>query len=89
MYFFELITVEPICNYSCYYYFATGTHNAPRSLEMTNAYPDGLRLLIEDREETPVTLECIDFFTYIYRKYIKQRGHFRYGERINWEKEEL
>ena len=60
MYFFELVTLEPICGYSCYYYFATGKHNAPRSLEMTNKYSDKLRLLIEDREETPIILECID-----------------------------
>lgn len=89
MYFFELVTLEPICGYSCYYYFATGTHNAPRSLKMTNKYPDGLRLLIEDREETPVALECIDFFTYIYRKFIKNKHAFMFGYRVNWEKEEL
>ncbi len=89
MYFFELVTVEPICNYSCYYYFATGRHNAPRSLEMTNKYPDELRLLIEDREETPIILECIDFFTYIYRKFIKNKHSYLFGYRVNWEKEEL
>ena len=89
MYFFELITLEPICNYSCYYYFATNTYCAPRSLEMTNKYPDGLRLLIEDHEEVPVSLHRLSFHQYLYRKFIKNKYSFMFGYRVNWEKEEL
>ncbi len=89
MYFFQLVTLDPTCGSHKYYYFMpTGAH-CPRSLKLDNNYPDKLRLLIEDREETPFTLECIDFFTYFYRKHIKQRESFSFGERVNWEKEEL
>lgn len=89
MYFFQLVTLEPVCGFHKYYYFiGTGTH-CPRSLKLDNNYPDKLRILIEDGEETPFTLECIGFFTYIYRKYIKKSGRFLWGERVNWEKKEL
>ena len=89
MYFFQLVTLEPICGFHEYYFFMAFGSRCPRSTKLDNKYPDKLRLLIEDREETPFTLECIDFFTYIYRKYIKRRGRFLWGERVNWEKEEL
>lgn len=89
MYFFELVTLEPICGFHEYYYFMAFGKCCPRSTKLDNHYPNKLRMLIEDREETPFTLNCIDFFTYIYRKYIKQRGRFLWGERVNWEKEEL
>ena len=89
MYFFQLVTLEPICGFHEYYFFAAFGKRCPRSTKLDNKYPDKLRILIEDREETPFTLECIDFFTYIYRKYIKKRGSFLWGERVNWEKEEL
>ena len=89
MYFFELVTLEPICGFHEYYYFMAFGKRCPRSIKLDNHYPNKLRMLIEDREETPFTLNCIDFFTYIYRKYIKQRGRFLWGERVNWEKEEL
>ena len=89
MYFFQLVTLEPFCGFHKYYYFmATGTH-CPRSTKLDNNYPDKLRLLIENREETPFTLECISFFTYIYRKYIKRHEYFPFGERVSWEKKEL
>ena len=89
MYFFQLITLEPIGGFYEYYFFTAFGKRCPRSTKLDNNYPDKLRLLIEDREETPFTLECIDFFTYVYRKYIKRRGRFLWGERVNWEKEEL
>ena len=88
MYFFQLVTLEPICGFHEYYFFTGFGKRCPRSLKLDNKYPTKLRLLIEDREETPFTLECIDFFTYIYRKYIKKRGSFLWGERVNWEKED-
>lgn len=89
MYFFELITVEPICGYSCYYYFVTSTHSVPQSLEMTNKYPDELRLLIEDHEEVPIILHQLNLYQYLYRKFIKNKYGFMFGYRVNWEKEEL
>lgn len=89
MYFFEFVTLEPICGFHEYYYFMTFGKRCPRSTKLDNHYPDKLRILVEDREETPFTLNCIDVFTYIYRKYIKKRGRFLWGERVNWEKEEL
>lgn len=89
MYFFQLVTLEPVCGFHKYYYFIATGARYPRSTKLDNNYPDKLRLLIEDGEETPFTLECIDFFTYIYRKYIKHPGRFLWGERVNWEKEEL
>jgi hypothetical protein len=87
MYFFQLVTLEPICGFHKYYYFMATGGRCPRFIKLDSNYPDKLRLLVEDREETPLTLECIDFFTYLYRKYIKKC--FLWGERVNWEKEEL
>lgn len=89
MYFFQLVTLESICESYRYYYFMAVGACCPRSLKLDNNYPDKLRLLIGDREETPFTLERIGFFTYIYRKYIKRHGRFPWGERVEWEKEEL
>ena len=90
MYFFQLITLEPIRGGSYRYYFFVGFgKHCPRSEKLDNKYPNKLKLLIEDRNEIPFSLHCISFFTYIYRKYIKRRGCFWDGERINWEKEEL
>lgn len=89
MYFFQLVTLEPVCGFHRYYFFTAFGKHCPRSIKLDNSYPDKLRLLIEDGEEIPFTLECISFFAYIYRKYIKQRGHFSFGYRVNWEKEEL
>ena len=88
MYFFQLVTLEPVCGFHKYYFFTAGKH-CLHSFKLDNNYPDKLRLLIEDGEEIPVTLECINFFTYIYRKYIKRNGCFSLGYRVNWEKEEL
>ena len=89
MYFLQLVTLEPIGGFHEYYFFAAFSKRCPRSTKLDNSYPAKLRALIEDRDETPFTLECIGFFTYIYRKYIKHGGCFTFGERVNWEKEEL
>lgn len=89
MYFFELVTLEPIAGFHEYYYFTGIGAHCPHSLKLDNNYPDKLRLLIEDREETPFRLNCIDLSTYLYRKYIKKGGRFLFGERVDWEKEEL
>lgn len=88
MYFFELIALEPVCGNHHYYYFAAPAARCPRSVKSSNQYPDKLRTLIEDREEVPFVLNCIDFFTYIYRKYVNS-AYRPFGCRINWEKEKL
>lgn len=89
MYFFQFVTLEPVDGFHKYYFFVGfDKRTCPRSTKLDNHYPTKLRLLVEDREETPFTLECIGFFTYIYRKYIKRQGSFLWGERVNWEKEE-
>ena len=89
MYFFQFVTLEPVCGFHKYYFFMATGACCPRSIKLDNNYPDKLRLLVEDGEEIPFTLECISFFTYIYRKYIKKRESFSFGYRVNWEKEEL
>lgn len=88
MYFFEFVTLEPICGNHHYYYFTSTGARCPQSAELNNQYPDKLRLLVEDREEIPFTLHCIDFFTYIYRKYVNS-VYRPLGCRVDWEKEEL
>ena len=87
--FFELVTFEPVCGFYHYYYFYPVGACHPRSLKLDSNYPAKLRILIEDRDETPISLIRISFFQYIYNKYLRKAGAFHCGNRINWEKEEL
>lgn len=80
---YELITTEPINGFNHYYYFHTW--QTVRSCEIQRPMPDKMRLLILNREETPISVKLITPWTYIYRKYIKK--HFIFGRRIKWEKE--
>ena len=89
MYFFEFVTLEPIAGFHKYYYFAAAGTRCPRSIKLDNNYPDKIRLLVDDREETPFRLNCLSFPVYIFRKYIKKPGSFSFGYRIDWEKEEF
>lgn len=87
--FFELVTIEPVCGFYHYYYFYPVGACYPRSLILNHNYPAKLRILIEDKDETPVSLTRISFFRYIYNKYLRKASAFHCGNRINWEKEEL
>lgn len=88
--FFELVTIEPVCGLCHYYYFYPIEACHPKSLKFGGSCPDKLRMLIEDRNETPLYLTRISFFQYIKNKYLrKATSRFYYGKRINWEKEEL
>lgn len=82
---YELITIEPINEFNHYYYFYTW--QTVRSCKIQKPMPDKMRLLILDREETPISVRLIWPWTYIYRKYFKQ--NFAYGRRIKWEKEKI
>lgn len=84
---YELQTIEPISGFTNYYYF-TSWQTIRNCKELTNAYPDTIRLLVVDREETPVSIRFINNpVEYIYKKYIKHPLSFPFGSRINWKKE--
>ena len=82
---YELITIEPINGFNHYYYFHTW--QTVRSCKIQKPMPDKMRLLILDREETPISVKLIMPWTYFYRKYIKK--YFAFGEKIKWEKEKI
>lgn len=81
-YFFELKTLDQF-SFGQYYYFVNC--KAIHNLNTTN-FPQKIRLLIEDREESPVSIRPINLFSYIWRKYLKRNYK---GFRVDWEKEKI
>ena len=82
-YFFELRTLDQL-SFGRHYYFVSC--KAIRNLNTTN-FPQKIRLLIEDREETPVSIRPLNPFSYIWKKYF-QKWNYK-GVRVNWEKEKI
>ena len=85
---YELITMEPVSGYYHYYYFCTWGQ-AVRSTKMQRPIPEKIRLLVDDRYETPIRITILSPLQYLYRKYLKKGWTFSWGYRIHWEKEEL
>lgn len=69
-----------------YYCHATGRLNEYKRV-LTNAVPDKVRLVIDDRYSDVTTISRLNPISFLYRKYIKRRFHW--GRRINWEKEKI
>lgn len=86
--FYELTCIDSQGFFTYYYFYS---HRAIRNLKvvLNSGYaPDGMRLIVDDREENPVTIRFIhNIFEYIYLKYFKKRRTFIFGYRVDWEKE--
>jgi hypothetical protein len=54
-----------------------------------NPIPQRLRLVVSDQELKYLRGKQINFFQYVYRKYIKAPYNFPCGYRLNWEKEKV
>lgn len=77
MHNYVLYTHDTISQWDNAYYFTT--YKSINDLEMTSSFPDALRLLVEDREETPYKLESISNpFVYLWKKYSRK------NKKINW-----
>lgn len=85
---YELRTIDPINGNTLYYYFSTW-QTIRNAKKLAKPIPDKIRILVEDREESLVTVELIDPLKYFYRKFLKNPYSFWFGYRVNWEKEEI
>lgn len=85
--FYELVCLD-FCGFETYYYFYSPRAIRDPKKALNNGYaPDGMRLVVDDREECPLTIRPVNIFEYFYKKYYKKAGTFRWGYRVNWEKE--
>lgn len=86
--FYELKTIDFQGFYNYYYFYSPRAIRNPKSALNSGCAPDGVRLLVDDRNETPVTIRFMhNIFEYFYLKYFKKAGTFHLGWRCNWEKE--
>lgn len=74
-----------------YYFYSPRAIRNPKGALKSGCAPDKLRLLVEDREDSPCGVRFVhNPFEYIYLKYFKKAGTFKFdGYRLDWEKEEL
>ena len=86
--FYELECLDWF-GFSTYYYFYS-----PRAISNLKTVlnrgcaPDAMRIVVNDREETPIKIRSIhNIFKYIYKKYFKKAGTSRMCYRVDWEKE--
>ena len=86
--FYELTCVD-FQGFFTYYYFYSPRTIRNLKVALNNGYaPDRVRLIIDDGEESPVTIRFMhNIFEYIYLKYFKKRRTFIFGYRVDWEKE--
>ena len=86
--YYELTCIDKLGFFTYYYFYSPRTIRNPK-LALNSGYaPDALRLLVDDRYESPVGIRFMyNIFEYIYLKYFKKAGTFSVGYRVNWEKE--
>lgn len=75
------------CDFLNYVYFKADIFSDYIGKYNCNPIPEHLRLVVQDQDLVYVKGERINFFQYIYRKYIKKV--FPFGYRLNWEKEKI
>ena len=75
-------------NFLLFYYFCSPCAICNPKAALKRGYaPDAMRLVVDDREESPIEIRFIDMFEYIYKKYFKKARTFRLGYRVDWKKE--
>ena len=86
--YYELTCIDKLGFFTYYYFYSPRTIRNPK-LALNSGYaPDALRLLVDDRYESPVRVRFMyNIFEYIYLKYFKKAGTFSLGYRVNWKKE--
>ena len=86
--FYELKGMDRQGFYTYYYFYSPHAIRNPKMALNSGYASDAMRLVVDDREESPVTIRFMhNIFEYIYLKYFKKAGTFRLGYRVNWEKE--
>lgn len=86
--YYELTCLDKQGFHVYYYFYSPRTIRNPKAALNSGYAPDGLRILVDDRYETPVEVRFMhNIFEYIYLKYFKKVGTFHLGYRVNWEKE--
>ena len=85
--FYELKCMDKMGFYTYYYFYSPRAICNPKVALKRGYASDAMRLVVDDREESPIEIRFIDMFEYIYKKYFKKAGTFRLGYRVDWEKE--
>lgn len=86
--FYELKCLDKMGFYTYYYFYSPRAIRNPKSALYNGYAPDGMRIIVEDRDESPVAVRFMhNPFEYLYLKYFKKAGTFRLGYRVNWKKE--
>lgn len=86
--YYELKTIDSQGFYNYYYFYSLREICDFKSALNRGCAPDAIRLLVDDKYETPVSIRLVhNIFEYIYLKYFKKAGTFHLGYRSNWEKE--
>lgn len=86
--FYELKGKDKLGFYTYYYFYSPRTPRNPKTALQRGYAPDALRIVIDDRYESPIEIRFMhNIFEYIYKKYFKKAGTFRLGYRVDWEKE--
>lgn len=89
--FYELKCIDTFDFPVYYYFYSPRAIRNPKGALKSGCAPDKLRLLVIDRDDSPCEIRFMhNPFEYIYLKYFKKAGTFRFGGyRLDWEKEEL
>ncbi len=86
--FYELKAIDSQGFYDYYYFYSPRAIRNPKSALNSGCAPDAVRLLVDDKYESPVAIRFVhNIFEYIYLKYFKKAGTFHLGYRSDWEKE--
>lgn len=86
--FYELKCMDRMGFYTYYYFYSPRIIRYPKIALNRGYAPDAMRLVIDDKEESPLEIKFIhNIFKYIYKKYFKKAGTFILGYRVDWEKE--
>lgn len=86
--FYELTCIDKMDFFTYYYFYSPRAIRNPKTALNHGYAPDAMRLVVDDREESPVVIRPMhNIFEYIYKKYFKKAGTFTFGYRVDWEKE--
>lgn len=84
--FYELVCLDSFGFYTYYYFYSPRAIRNPKSALKNGYAPDAVRILVDDREETPLNIRFMhNPLKYVYKKYFQKV--FSCGYRVNWEKE--
>lgn len=86
--FYELTCLDSFGFYTYYYFYSPRAIRNPKSALQNGYAPDALRVIVDYREEPPISIRFMyNPLEYLYKKYFKKQSTFSCGYRVNWEKE--